>query len=126
VWAEIKRFFVSFVHFKHIHPTPLFQTSPPRQSGLLCYPDCAAGYTGVGPVCWQQCRPGFTDEGALCGKGGSIVPADTSACPWYGAVSFFWGPHSTRKDHIAMSIRMRTLVSSFVYIILSDFQPNQF
>ena len=53
------------------------------QSGLLCYPNCAAGYTGVGPVCWQQCRPGFTDEGALCGKGGSIVPADTSACPWY-------------------------------------------
>lgn len=84
------RFFCTFDLF-HLKPrAPSFRISLPlppptsRQSGLLCYPDCAAGYTGVGPVCWQQCRPGFTDEGALCGKGGSIVPADTSACPWYG------------------------------------------
>ena len=25
------------------------------KSGLLCYPKCRSGYSGVGPVCWQSC-----------------------------------------------------------------------
>lgn len=24
-----------------------------ERDGLLCYPKCAAGYYGVGPLCWQ-------------------------------------------------------------------------
>ena len=36
--------------------------------GLLCYPNCNANYTGVGPVCWQNCPTGFRDDGAYCGK----------------------------------------------------------
>lgn len=34
----------------------------------LCYPKCAAGMKGVGPVCWQNCPPGWTDYGAGCTK----------------------------------------------------------
>ncbi|HEX9944871.1 MAG TPA: hypothetical protein VGG03_22910 [Thermoanaerobaculia bacterium] len=34
----------------------------------LCYPLCPPGYTGVGPMCW---------------RGGSIITADNSNCPWY-------------------------------------------
>lgn len=34
-----------------------------EKSGLLCYPFCDAGYTGVGPVCWEECKPGYTDTG---------------------------------------------------------------
>ncbi len=26
-----------------------------EQNGLLCYPTCREGYTGVGPVCWKVC-----------------------------------------------------------------------
>lgn len=36
--------------------------------GLLCYPKCKSGYTGVGPVCWQTCPAGFTNDGAFCAK----------------------------------------------------------
>ncbi|KAG2485882.1 hypothetical protein HYH03_015465 [Edaphochlamys debaryana] len=39
-----------------------------EQSGLLCYPPCQAGYTGVGPVCWQNCPSNFRDDGAFCAK----------------------------------------------------------
>lgn len=39
-----------------------------EKQGLLCYPKCAAGFTGVGPVCWQTCPAGFTDDGAFCRK----------------------------------------------------------
>ncbi len=51
----------------------------------LCYPTCAAGYTGVGPVCWQVCPGGYTDDGALCRRDAHIISADTSSCPWYDA-----------------------------------------
>jgi pimeloyl-ACP methyl ester carboxylesterase len=34
----------------------------------LCYPKCAAGMKGVGPVCWQGCPSGMTDHGAGCTK----------------------------------------------------------
>ena len=30
------------------------------------YPDCRAGFTGVGPVCWGRCGSGCTDLGATC------------------------------------------------------------
>jgi hypothetical protein len=39
-----------------------------EMDGLLCYPKCKTGYTGVGPVCWQKCPYGFTDNGAFCLK----------------------------------------------------------
>ncbi len=34
----------------------------------LCYPKCAAGMKGVGPVCWQNCTSGWTDNGVGCTK----------------------------------------------------------
>jgi len=39
-----------------------------EKSGLLCYPPCKAGYTGVSFVCWQNCPDGFNDVGVTCGK----------------------------------------------------------
>jgi hypothetical protein len=53
------------------------------KSGLLCYPFCSPGYTGVGPVCWQDCPPGYDDWGASCNRPGNIIPSNNSACPWY-------------------------------------------
>lgn len=41
-----------------------------EKSGLLCYPKCKKGYTGVAFVCWQDCPPGFKDHGAFCAKPG--------------------------------------------------------
>jgi len=32
----------------------------------LCYPYCAAGYYGVGPVCWQYCPDGYINDGVTC------------------------------------------------------------
>jgi len=37
----------------------------------LCYPNCRAGYNGVGPVCWGNCPGGFNDMGVSCTKPGS-------------------------------------------------------
>jgi hypothetical protein len=34
----------------------------------LCYPKCASGMKGVGPVCWQQCPSGYSDHGVGCTK----------------------------------------------------------
>jgi len=34
-------------------------------SGLLCYPQCNAGYTGVGPVCYQVCGERVSTSHAL-------------------------------------------------------------
>lgn len=51
--------------------------------GGLCYPKCAAGYTGDGPVCWQTCASGFTDTGFFCHRDSKIIKANTSSCPWY-------------------------------------------
>jgi hypothetical protein len=53
-----------------------------NQAGL-CYPRCAQGYVGIGPVCLQTCAPGFHDDGLTCREDGSIIGADTSMCPWY-------------------------------------------
>ena len=39
-----------------------------EKQGLLCYPKCAAGFTGAGPVCWQNCPAGFPEVGPFCGK----------------------------------------------------------
>jgi hypothetical protein len=39
-----------------------------EKQGLLCYPKCNDGYTGVASVCWQNCPDGFTDDGAFCRK----------------------------------------------------------
>jgi hypothetical protein len=53
------------------------------QAGL-CYPTCASGYHGVGPVCWETgCASGFTDDGAFCRRDSSIVSANNHSCPWY-------------------------------------------
>lgn len=49
----------------------------------LCYPSCAAGYQGAGPVCWSTCASGFTDTGAFCDRAGSIISANNSSCKWY-------------------------------------------
>lgn len=54
-----------------------------EKSGLLCYPHCRPGYTGVGPVCWQNCPPGYADDGALCRRNAQIIGADNNECPWY-------------------------------------------
>src|SRR6185295_4111614 len=51
-----------------------------RGADLLCYPQCRAGFSGVGPVCWQDCPAGFRDDGAFCAKPG---PYDRGAgYPW--------------------------------------------
>ncbi len=42
-----------------------------EKNGLLCYPQCSFGYTGVGPVCWQQCPDGFGEAGFSCSKPGT-------------------------------------------------------
>lgn len=34
----------------------------------LCYPQCRAGFDGVGPVCWQDCPSSYRDDGAFCAK----------------------------------------------------------
>jgi hypothetical protein len=39
-----------------------------ERSGLLCYPKCQDGYTGIGPVCWQDCPNNFRDDIAYCFK----------------------------------------------------------
>jgi hypothetical protein len=38
------------------------------QSGLLCYPQCRSGFSGVSFVCWQDCPAEFRDDGAFCAK----------------------------------------------------------
>jgi hypothetical protein len=45
----------------------------------LCYKQCRAGYTGVGPVCWGECPSKTTDAGATCakksyGRGAGTIP----------------------------------------------------
>lgn len=40
-----------------------------QKQGLLCYPQCKAGYTGFVATCFQNCPAGFKDIGALCAKG---------------------------------------------------------
>lgn len=52
----------------------------------LCYPECAVGYDGDGPVCWGDCPVDYRDDGAVCtidahiiaktsyGRGGGTAP----------------------------------------------------
>jgi pimeloyl-ACP methyl ester carboxylesterase len=50
---------------------PLIGTECPPGRDLdagICYPKCAAGMKGVGPVCWQTCPSGWTDHGVGCTK----------------------------------------------------------
>ncbi len=49
----------------------------------LCYPVCADGYSGVGPVCWQNCPPDMRDTGVDCLKntGDRGVGTIPTACP---------------------------------------------
>lgn len=49
------------------------------RDGELCYPACAAGYYGVGPVCWQSCPAGTIDDGATCRR-----DAHVTSRPSYG------------------------------------------
>jgi hypothetical protein len=49
-------------------PTPLICASGLQQDGALCYPYCAGGFHGVGPVCWQSCDTDQVDCGAACAK----------------------------------------------------------
>jgi len=44
-----------------------------ERDGLLCYPSCNAGFTGVGPVCWEDCPPDRMDDGATCRKDAVIL-----------------------------------------------------
>jgi len=53
-----------------------------EKDGGLCYPECKAGYKGVGPVCWERCPEGYEDDGLTCRRPGKIIKADSSACPW--------------------------------------------
>lgn len=49
------------------------------RDGELCYPPCAGGYYGVGPVCWQHCPAGTIDDGATCRR-----DAHVTSRPSYG------------------------------------------
>lgn len=73
-----------------------------EQKGLLCYPYCNEGYTGVGPVCWQACPEGFTDEGALCQP--NIWSGDNSGCPWYDkcGLTFAKGYKPSNPQHVPL------------------------
>jgi hypothetical protein len=43
--------------------------------GALCYPQCASGYYGVGPVCWTSCDSNQFSCAAACAE-------DESTCAW--------------------------------------------
>lgn len=47
------------------YPLNACPTDQPDKSGLLCYPKCQDGYTGVGPVCWEDCG-NLTAVGIFC------------------------------------------------------------
>lgn len=53
------------------------------KNGLLCYPKCQSGYTGVGPVCWEECPGGYTDTGAFCTRPAVTehITVDHPHCP---------------------------------------------
>ncbi|MFM8623056.1 MAG: alpha/beta fold hydrolase [Betaproteobacteria bacterium] len=60
-----------WMHWKHSYGRgwgePLNHCKPGTwQSGLLCYPGCRQGYSGVLDRCWQQCPGGYTDDGLTC------------------------------------------------------------
>jgi hypothetical protein len=67
-----------------------------QYDGLLCYPQCAAGYAGVGPVCWQSCPSGWRDDGAFCYKpdsyGRGVGYISESLCrQHYPSCENYWG-----------------------------------
>jgi hypothetical protein len=54
---------------------------PWEQNGLLCYPKCRSGFSGVGPVCWSSCPSGFKDGGVFCGRD-TYQPHVRAIWPW--------------------------------------------
>lgn len=53
-----------------------------ERDGLLCYPYCDNGYSGLGPMCWSDCpADNYSDWGMMCMP--SIKSGDNSDCPWY-------------------------------------------
>jgi hypothetical protein len=47
------------------YPLSACPADNPDKSGLLCYPKCRGGYTGIGPVCWEDCG-NMTTVGIFC------------------------------------------------------------
>lgn len=66
---------------------PLICSPDEDLDGGLCYPKCANGFSGVGPVCWQNCPPGFPDGGTLCGKP-----------PSYGRGAGYWSQNDCQSS----------------------------
>jgi len=56
----------------------------------LCYGDCRAGYTGVGPVCWQQCPSGYADTGAFCQSRESLSYRPGTTCSTKDKLGTCW------------------------------------
>jgi F5/8 type C domain len=46
--------------------TPMICPAGQQMDAGLCYPSCASGYKGVGPVCWGECKG---DYPVACGAG---------------------------------------------------------
>ena len=56
-----------FTYGRGVGSVPTYQCSAGQvMDAGLCYPDCAPGYDGVGPVCWEKCSYGYTDHGMTC------------------------------------------------------------
>lgn len=78
-----------------------------QKDGALCYPQCKANYTGVGPVCWEQCPAGHTDTGAFCTRGAQTdhLHYQSADCPHgfknMGASCYrVWPPKSISMSHM--------------------------
>eukprot|EP00955_Chlamydomonas_euryale_P041765 352112-Chlamydomonas_euryale.AAC.1 len=72
---------------------PEFMAASLEQDGLLCYPHCASGYNGIGPVCWTgNCPAEYPhDCGLFCTK-------DASGCAEATGV---FGSKSTDSSRIS-------------------------
>ena len=57
-----------------------------EQNGLLCYPTCEAGFSGVGPVCQENRPSALRDDGAFCfkpsayGRGAGYLISNKDKC----------------------------------------------
>jgi hypothetical protein len=77
-------------------------TCPPTKSDLeagLCYPECRAGFHGVGPICWadtvnvgvgkpvglEPCPDGWKNDGLICRE------PIRNDCSWKGLFGECWG-----------------------------------
>ena len=75
--------------------------SPLSIPTALCYPECNAGFYGVGPVCWKSC------EGKLLTDGGAICCTDAATC---------------KDDILAMSVGVPKAIME---LILSGGDPEE-